>query len=173
MTIPRFPFPPGTALFPNHTSVLQYQKSVISHWNLSSYIHLRQEVLAADWHGNNESGHWQLTVLDHTQNHTIHVSFDHLIVASGHTHYPYEPKFEGRRDWEASELGRKVFHSAFHRSPEVYRGHNVLIVGGRASARDITQQVVGFANSVRTTCPGSCQCLQAPHFFSDIRFFEE
>ncbi|KAH9066745.1 hypothetical protein EDB87DRAFT_455757 [Lactarius vividus] len=42
---------------------IQYYKSMISHWNLSSYI--RHKVLAAEWHGDSVSGHWQLTVLDH------------------------------------------------------------------------------------------------------------
>ncbi|KAH9000382.1 FAD/NAD-P-binding domain-containing protein [Lactarius akahatsu] len=147
MTIPQFQFPPGTALFPNHAFVHQYHKSMISRWNLSSYIHLRHEVLAADWHGDNVSGHWQLTALDRTHNRTVHAGFDHLVVASGHNQYPYEPKFQGQQVWEASAPGRKVLHSIFYREPEVYRGRNVLVVGGGASGRDISQQVVRFANS--------------------------
>lgn len=150
VTIPQFPFPPGTALYPNHTSVLQYHKSIISRLNLSSYIRLRHEVLAADWHGDNVSGHWRLTTLDHTQNRTFHARFDHLIVASGHNHYPYEPRFQGQQVWEASAPSRKILHSIFYREPEVYRGRNVLVVGGGASGRDIAKQVAGFANSVRT-----------------------
>ena len=150
MTIPQFPFPPDAVLFPNHTFVLQYHKSIISHWNLSSYIILRREVLAADWHGDNISGQWQLTTLDHTHNRTVHAKFDHLIVATGHSHYPYEPIFQGQHVWEALTPRRKVLHSIFYREPEVYRDRNILIVGGGISSRDIAQQVVGFANSVRT-----------------------
>ena len=152
VTMPQFPFPAGTALFPNHTFALEYHKLIISHWNLSSYIRLRQEVLGADWHGDNVSGHWQLTTLDHTHNRTIHDRFDHLIVANGHNHYPYEPKFQGRQIWEASGSDRKILHSIFYRESEVYRGRNILVVGGGASGRDIAQQVAGFANSVRTIC---------------------
>jgi len=184
VTIPQFPFPPGTALFPNHSFVLQYHKSIISRWNLSSYIHLRHEVLAADWHGDNVSGHWQLTALDHTHNRTVQARFDHLIVASGHNHYPYEPRFQGQQVWEASAPRRKILHSIFYREPEMYRGRNVLIVGGGASGRDIAQQVVGFANSVRTIYlpPPSLPVLfslrltdDLPSFrwTLDIRFFKE
>jgi hypothetical protein len=97
VTIPQFPFPPGTVLFPNHTFIYQYHKSIVSHWNLSSYIRLSHEVLAADWHGDKVSGHWQLTTLDHTNNRTAHARFDHLIVATGHNHYPNEPRFQGQR----------------------------------------------------------------------------
>ncbi|KAI0291234.1 hypothetical protein B0F90DRAFT_1824041 [Multifurca ochricompacta] len=150
LTIPQFPFLVGTALFPNHTFVFKYHESIISHWNLSSYIHLEHEVLSADWHGNNVSGHWQLTTHDHARNRSTRARFDHLIVATGHNHYPYEPKLQGRPTWEASAPGRKVLHSMFYRDPEAYSGRNVLVVGGGASGRDIAQQVVGFANSVRT-----------------------
>ncbi len=71
MTIPHFPSPPGTVLFPNHTLVLQYHQSIFLRWNLSPYIRLHREVLAANWHGDNVSGHWQLTVKDRTHNRTI------------------------------------------------------------------------------------------------------
>ncbi|KAH9072966.1 FAD/NAD-P-binding domain-containing protein [Lactarius deliciosus] len=124
------PIPPRNSA---HTFVLQYQKSMISRWNLSSYIHPRHEVLAADWHGDNVSGHWQLTALDHTHNRTVHARFDHLI-------------FQGRHAWETSAPGRKILHSIFYREPEVYRGRNILVVGG-GSGQDMAQQVVGVANS--------------------------
>lgn len=148
MTLPKFPFPPGTVLFPNHTIVHRYHKSITSHWNLSSYIHLRHEVLAADWHGDEVSGYWQLTTFDRTRNRTAHARFDHLIVATGHNHYPNEPKFRGQQVWEASAPVRKILHSIFYREPDVYHGRNILLVGGGTSARDIAQHVVGFANSV-------------------------
>ena len=164
VTIPQFPFPLDTVLFPNHTFALQYHKSIISHWNLSSYIHLRHEVFAADWHGDKVSGHWQLAILDYAHNRTVHAKFDHLIVAIGHSHYPYEPKFQGQQVWEASVPRRKILHSIFYRVPEVYRGHNILVVGGGASARDIVQQMVGFANSVSTIYPPLPRCLRTSAF---------
>ena len=161
MTLPQFPFPLDTVLFPNHSVTLQYHKSIISHWNLSPYIRLRHEVLAADWHGDNVSGHWQLATLDHAQNRTIYARFDHLLVANGHNHYPYEPKFQGKQVWEASAPGRQILHSIFFREPEVFRGRNILLVGGGSSARDIAQQVVGFANSVRTVYLRATRAPQA------------
>ncbi|KAI0264217.1 hypothetical protein BC834DRAFT_884304 [Gloeopeniophorella convolvens] len=147
MTIPGFPYPPGTPLFPRHTFVRQYHDSVVSHFNLSSYIRLNHEVLSTVWHGNNATGHWQVTVLDRTHNQTIQADFDHLIVASGHNHYPNEPSLQGRQAWETSSPGREVIHSIFYREPEAFRGRNVVVVGGGASGRDIAQQVVDYANS--------------------------
>ncbi|KAH8977443.1 hypothetical protein EDB86DRAFT_1198977 [Lactarius hatsudake] len=75
-----FSFTLGVALFPNHTFILQYHKSMISRWNLSSYMRLRHEVLTAN--GYNVSDHWQPTALYHTINRTVHARFDHLIIAS-------------------------------------------------------------------------------------------
>jgi len=179
----RFPFPPGTALFPNHTFVLQYHKSIISHWNLASYIRLRHQVLEADWRGDNVTGHWHLTTLDRTHNRTTHGIFDHLIVANGHYHYPYEPRFQGRQVWEASAPSRKILHSIYYREPEAYRARNILIVGGGASGRDIARQVVVFANSVWITFTCSRPILpfgilltdNLPSFrwLLDIRFFKK
>ncbi|KAF8269764.1 hypothetical protein EI94DRAFT_1573076 [Lactarius quietus] len=164
MTIPHFPFPLGTVLFPNHAFAFQYYKSIISHWNLSSYTRLRHEVLAADWHGDNISGHWQLTTLDHAHNHIAYARFDHLIVATGRYHYPYEPRFQGQQVWEASVPGRKMLHSIFYREPEMYRSRNVLIVGGAASGRDIAQQVVGFANSTYVSIRSNSLLPDLPPF---------
>ncbi|KAH9006486.1 FAD/NAD-P-binding domain-containing protein [Lactarius hatsudake] len=112
-------------------------------------------ILAADWHGDNVSGHWQLTALDHTHNRTVHARFDHLIVATGHYHYPYEPEFQGQHAWEASAPGREILHSIFYREPEVYRGRNILVVGGGGSGQDMAHQIVGFANSTYVSLKSS------------------
>ena len=169
MTFPKFPFPPGTVLFPNHTFVHQYHKSITSHWDLSSYIRLRHEVLAADWHGDKVSGYWQLTTFDRTYNRTTHAKFDHLIVATGHNHYPNEPRFRGQQVWEASAPVRKILHSIFYREPDVYRGRNILLVGGGTSARDIAQHVVEFANSVWSVYFPPIPVASAPQPLADQR----
>ncbi|KAH9177689.1 hypothetical protein EDB89DRAFT_2226105 [Lactarius sanguifluus] len=65
--------------------------------------------------------------------HTIALfTLDHLNVATGH--YPYEPEFQGQ---QVSTPSRKILHSIFYREPEVYRGRNILVVGGGGSGKDI------------------------------------
>ncbi|KAF8269762.1 hypothetical protein EI94DRAFT_1699223 [Lactarius quietus] len=105
-------------------------------------------------------GIWSLAAhhIDHAHNHIAHARFDHLIVANGHFHYPYEPRSKGNRCGKLG-AGREIHHSVYYREPEVYRGHNVLIVGGSASGRDIAQQVVGFANSTYVSIRNSSSLL--------------
>ncbi|KAI0264175.1 hypothetical protein BC834DRAFT_274353 [Gloeopeniophorella convolvens] len=144
--LPHFPFPPLTPLYPNHTFVLHYLESIVSHWNLSSHVRLRHEVLETRWAGTNASGHWALTARG-AEGDLVHAKFDHLIVANGHNRYPAEPYIEGRTEWETSVPGRLVLHSVYYRDPEAYRGRNVIVVGGGPSGRDLALQIVGSANS--------------------------
>ncbi|KAA1476922.1 FAD/NAD(P)-binding domain-containing protein [Dentipellis sp. KUC8613] len=147
MTIPKFTFRPGTALYPQHQPVYEYHADIVNHWNLSSHLKLNHEVLESKWKGSSTAGEWILQVKDRDQDVVRDFTFDHLIIANGHNHYPYEPKLEGRKRWEQSGVNRTVFHSIFYRNPEDYRGKNVVVVGGGASGRDVAQQVVGIANS--------------------------
>lgn len=148
VTIPHWPFRPLTALFPHHESVLQYHEDVVRNFSLESHLRLNSEVVEARW----ADHHWNLHIEDHSTNASASTSrkaeFDHLIVATGHNHYPYEPEFDGRRTWEEADSSRRVVHSIFFRDPADFAGKNVLVVGGGASGRDSTQQIVWHANSV-------------------------
>ncbi|KAI0050813.1 FAD/NAD(P)-binding domain-containing protein [Auriscalpium vulgare] len=147
MTLPNFPFRPGTPLYPRHPAVQQYHRDIVEHWNLSSYIKFNHEVLETRWRGTSEAGRWQVAVRDRLQNETSVSQFDHLIVASGHNHYPFEPIIPGRDLWEAGAPNRKTLHSIYYRQPQDYAGRNVVVVGGGASTRDIAQQIAPLTNS--------------------------
>ena len=148
MTIPHFPFRPETPLYPQHPDVQQYHVDIINHWNLSSHLRLNHEILESRWIGSSEKGQWRLLIKDRLHNETTtEEEFDHLIIANGHNHYPYEPVIEGREEWERGSH-RLILHSIFYRNPEDFKARNVVVVGGGASGRDIAQQVVEFANSV-------------------------
>ena len=148
VTLPEFPFPPGTPLFPHHSKVEQYHRAIVARWNLSSYIMLHHEVVRAAWVGSQHAGHWALHVLDVAKDVQHESYFDHLIVANGHFHFPAEPHLAGRTAWEHARAGRVIVHSMYYRDPEVYRHRNVVVVGGGASGHDLAQQIVGIANSV-------------------------
>ncbi|KAI0317614.1 FAD/NAD-P-binding domain-containing protein [Amylostereum chailletii] len=149
MTIPHFTFQPETPLFPGCASVQQYHDDVVNHWNLSSHIRLNHTVTNTRWHGTESTGHWIVTVEARhgAEQQASHGEFDHLIIANGHNHYPYEPTFEGRQEWLDAAPNRTFVHSIFFRGPEDFKGKNVLVVGGGASGQDIAHHVVGSANS--------------------------
>ncbi|KAI0067902.1 dimethylaniline monooxygenase [Artomyces pyxidatus] len=147
MTHPQFPFRPGTPLYPHHPHVQQYHTDLINNWNLSSHLRLNHEVVEVQWIGTPESGRWTVKVKDILRNEYLDSEFDHLIIANGHNHFPFEPEIEGKDAWVKSAVNRSTLHSIFYRDPQSFTGQNVLVVGGGASGRDIAQQIVQFANS--------------------------
>ncbi|KAI0052406.1 FAD/NAD-P-binding domain-containing protein [Auriscalpium vulgare] len=147
MTIPHLPFRPGTALYPHHPYILQYHRDIVDRWDLSSYINLNQEVVETVWTGTPDEGRWFVKVRDRRLNKTLDSYFDHLVVASGHNHFPHQPHIQGCEQWIAGSPNRTVLHSVYYRRPEEYEGRNVIVVGAGASGRDLAQQIVGYANS--------------------------
>ncbi|PSR74330.1 hypothetical protein PHLCEN_2v9947 [Hermanssonia centrifuga] len=155
MTYPGFTFRPGTPLFPTHNYVQQYHADFAEHFNLSSYIHLNHTVLATGWRGNNTHGEWVVDVEYDLGTKVYRRSFDHLIVANGHNHYPRIPHWPGEEDWLASSPTREILHSIFYRNPERYTNQTVIVVGGGASGRDAALQIGPLAKTYQSLREGS------------------
>lgn len=149
MTYPGYTFPPGTPLFPSHEYVKQYHVDFAKEFNLGRHLRLNHTVVAAGWVGSNTQGKWLVDVAKVEDGEgvgeTVQHSFDHLIVANGHNHYPRIPHWKGEDEWLASTPAgrpkRELLHSIFYREPEAYVNRTVVIVGGGASGRDAALQV--------------------------------
>ena len=149
MTYPGYPFPPNTPLFPSHEYVESYHIDVAEKLNLTQYIQLDSEVYAAGWRGNSTHGKWEVEVrqsdLRTGQSTILRDTFDHLVVANGHNHYPRVPHFNGTSEWlahsPADKPRRELLHSIFYRDPEHYANQTVVVVGAGASGRDAASQV--------------------------------
>jgi cation diffusion facilitator CzcD-associated flavoprotein CzcO len=149
MTYPGFTFRPNTPLFPSHQYVQQYHADYVEHFNLTRFIYVNHTVLAAGWKGNSTHGEWIIDVertgRDTKATEVVRRSFDHLIIASGHNHYPRTPHWDGEAAWLANTPAgapkREIHHSIFYREPENYTNRTVVIVGGGASGRDAALQV--------------------------------
>ena len=155
MTYPGFTFRPKTPLFPGHEYVEQYHVDFAAHYNLTQYIHLNHTVHAAGRLGNDTHGKWDLEVHRKEKGarpEIIRKTFDHLIVANGHNHYPRVPRWNGTDDWLANSPSgspkRELLHSIFYRNPTQYMNLTVLIVGNGASGRDAALQVGPLARAV-------------------------
>ncbi|EKM50639.1 uncharacterized protein PHACADRAFT_152793 [Phanerochaete carnosa HHB-10118-sp] len=160
MTYPGFTFPPGTPLFPSHEYMWQYHVDYVAHFNLTRFIHLNRTVLAAGWKGSSRQGKWVVDVgrtdrPDDVEQRT----FDHLIVANGHNHYPRVLHWSGEDDWVGNTpLGkpkRQILHSIFYREPEDYINRTVVVVGGGASGRDAVLQVGALTKTYQSLKEGS------------------
>jgi hypothetical protein len=149
MTYPGFPFPPGTPLYPSHEYVQRYHADYADKRNLTQYIRFNHTLGSASWSGSPDDGAWDLTLrVGHGQDTSlIRRRVDHLVVASGHNHYPRVPLFEGTSSWLGADSKREIRHSIYYRTPDHYLNHTVLVVGGGASGRDAAQQIVPFASA--------------------------
>ncbi|BFZ61528.1 hypothetical protein YB2330_002594 [Saitoella coloradoensis] len=71
-------------------------------------------------------------------------TFDAVVVCSGHYSVPYMPDIKGLKDYAAKWKGR-VSHTKEFRTPEAFRGKNVLVIGGNISAFDLCKAILPVA----------------------------
>ncbi|KZT67133.1 FAD/NAD(P)-binding domain-containing protein [Daedalea quercina L-15889] len=170
MTYPHVPFPPGTDLYPGWDVTRQYHVDFATQFDLWPHVRLNHTVVSAQWHGHDGYGDWHVTVHSPpvdggSEDVVLRRTFDHLVVANGHNHYPHIPEWDGTDDWLAYPRPglpkRELIHSIYYRDPERYRGQTVVVVGTGASGRDIALQVGTLATVYqvvrgnKTTTPGA------------------
>ncbi|KZT04453.1 FAD/NAD-P-binding domain-containing protein [Laetiporus sulphureus 93-53] len=190
MTYPHVPFPPGTSLFPSWKAVLQYHEDFAKRFDLTPHIRLNHTVVSTQWHGHDDFGDWHVEVhspspdADSGEEVVLKRTFDHLVVATGHNHYPHIPTWNGTDDWLANSRAgspkRQIVHSIYYRHPKDYANQSVVLVGTGASGRDIALQVGPLARVVyqsvrenKTTTPGA-DVIEKPeiaYFTSDTIVF--
>ncbi|QRV77773.1 flavin-containing monooxygenase/FMO family protein [Ceratobasidium sp. AG-Ba] len=139
-----FPAAPSTPLFTPAGNVHDYMHSYAAQFNLRQYIKFNSTVTSASW--NQSTGRWEVTSQSSngTSSDTSKSYFDHLFVANGHYRRPFIPEIAGFSDWAASD-SRSYTHSICYRTPEPYKNHSVLVIGGGRSGIDISEEVAGVA----------------------------
>ncbi|NYD57094.1 cation diffusion facilitator CzcD-associated flavoprotein CzcO [Nocardioides marinisabuli] len=129
------PMDPGGAAYPHHSEVRDYLASYADRFALREHYEMGTRVVSARPH---ELG-WEL-VTEHDGEQRTRV-FDGLLVASGTLHTPRVPRLPG-------EFTGTVLHSSQYRSPSVFTGQRVLVVGCGNSGADIAVDAVHHAASV-------------------------
>ena len=150
MTYPLTPFKPGTPLYPPHWHILQYLEDVASGLNSTGEIHLSHKVEQATFDSHLQHP-WTLHLYDrsHAHREPFIRHYDHLVIASGHNHYPYMPSWHGSQEWlDTAPTKRFITHSIWYREPERYKGQMVVVVGAAASGNDMASQVVPYVEKV-------------------------
>ncbi|MGE3342976.1 MAG: flavin-containing monooxygenase [Vicinamibacterales bacterium] len=127
---PGFPMPESYPDYPRHDQVLNYIKAYAVHHGLDGDITFdtRVERVIA------EGERWLATLSDGSRR-----SWDALVVATGVTWHPNQPQVPGTFDGEQ-------MHAFYFKSPDVFRGKRVLIVGGGNSAADIACEAARTAS---------------------------
>ena len=132
---PDFPMPREFPDYPHHSQILEYLRSYAVRFGLLDHIRFQTSVerLAPARPDDPASG-WEIQLSDRS----IH-RFDAVVIANGHHIAPRAPEYPGRFSGE-------TLHSAEYRSPEIFPGKRVLVVGGGNSGCDIVVEAAQFAD---------------------------
>lgn len=132
---PDFPMPADYPDYPHHSQILEYLRAYAARFGLLERIRFRTAVDRIDPVREGEPGTgWEVSCSDGTS-----ASFDHLVIANGHNWFPKWPEYPGTFAGEA-------MHSADYRTPDVFAGKRVLVVGGGNSGCDIAVEAAQTAS---------------------------
>ena len=145
-----FPFPDGTPLYPDHAAVARYLEAYADRFGLRPLIRFNARVAAVEAAG----AGWTVR-LDGGAAET----FDAVVVASGHQGVPKHPPFAG-------DFGGEYLHAHAYRTPDRFRGQDVLVVGVGNSACDIAADICGVTAS--TTMAARSPVLLMPRMVGGV-----
>jgi cation diffusion facilitator CzcD-associated flavoprotein CzcO len=127
-----YPMPADYPHYPSHRLFLRYLRSVARHFGLYESASFGTSVTRVE----PDNGHWRVTASNGGT--TVYRG---VFVANGMQRLPNYPRYPGVFEGE-------TIHSVDYRSPDVFRGKRVLIVGGGNSGCDIAVDAAQTAASV-------------------------
>lgn len=130
-----FPMAAEVAPYPHHSEMRRYFRDYAKHFGLYTHYRFNTRVLHLERleHG------WKLTSEQDGQ--VREEVFDGVLIANGTLHQPNRPALPGNFSGE-------LLHSADYRSPAIFDGKRVLLVGCGNSACDIAVDAVHRARGV-------------------------
>ncbi len=130
-----FPMKETVADYPSHRELLAYFGDFADHFGLRGGFEFGTEVICAT----PRDGAWDVTVDGLSgRRTTTHAG---VLVANGTLSEPNVPTFEGSFDGE-------ILHTSAYKSPQVFAGKRVLVIGAGNSGCDIAVDAVHHARSV-------------------------
>lgn len=118
--------------FPHHTQVFEYLKSYAERFALRDAIEFETGVERLEPAG----PHWQVRLTSGERR-----LYEGVVVANGHNWDPRWPDFPGQLDGE-------VMHAAEYKTPDVFRGRRVLVVGAGNTGCDLAVEAATHAEAV-------------------------
>lgn len=128
-----FPMADSVADYPSHREMKAYFRAFARRFDLYRHFRFNAEVLRAEPKGDNGAG-WTITWRD-GEGAEHREDFAGLIIANGTLSEPNMPQFPGTFSGE-------LIHSSAYRSPSIFAGKRVLIVGGGNSGCDIAVDAI-------------------------------
>ena len=130
-----FPMKDQVAQYPSHKELRAYFRDFVDHFGLRDHYEFNTRVIRMEPDGD----HWLLTTECKGVQQTR--TFTGVMIANGTLHTPNQPALPG-------EFAGELMHSSEYRSPEVFSGKRVLIIGCGNSGADIAVDAVHHARSV-------------------------
>lgn len=131
-----FPMAEEVADYPSHRELRNYFRAFADHFDLRRHYRFETAVQRVE---RSTEGGWTVTFKVPDGVRTEH--FRGLLLANGTLSEPHIPRFEGTFSGE-------IFHSAQYKSPAVFEGNRVLVVGAGNSGCDIVVDAVHRAERV-------------------------
>ena len=127
-----FPMGKDVADYPSHRELKKYFRDFAKAYDLYPHYRFGAEVLSAVPNGGTGEG-WLVSWKDEAG--TQSAEFVGVMIANGTLSEPNMPNFDGQFDGE-------MIHAAHYRSPSVFAGKRVLVIGGGNSGCDIAVDAV-------------------------------
>jgi cation diffusion facilitator CzcD-associated flavoprotein CzcO len=127
-----YPMPAEYPDYPHHTQILAYLRAYADEFGVTPRIRYRTQVerIEPERAGAADTA-WMVTAAGTT------TRYDAVVVANGHNWSPKTPAYAGTFTGE-------TMHSAHYRTPDVFVGKRVLVVGGGNSGCDIAVEAAQF-----------------------------
>ncbi|XP_033761143.1 dimethylaniline monooxygenase [N-oxide-forming] 2-like [Pecten maximus] len=143
MAFPDFPHKPGPS-FLSRPEVCDYLQRYADLYDLRKYI--KMNTFVQDVRPNSTDCHtkWTVSYFDVRNKEEVHTEvFDAVIVCNGHHEKMNSPEIEGIEEFQG-----EVFHSHHYRTPENFKGKNVVVLGASFSGQDIAVGISAYAKQV-------------------------
>jgi putative flavoprotein involved in K+ transport len=123
--LPRLPIPRSEGKWVSRDGVARYLEAYARHHRLN--VVLGTEVARLD----RDDGGWRASTTDEA------IRADTVVIATGYNRFPFLPDWPGREGFTG-----ELIHSSSYRSPQPYRGKDVLVVGTGNSGAEIAVDLV-------------------------------
>lgn len=130
-----FPMKEEVAPYPHHAELREYFRDYAKHFDLYRHYEFNTRVLAVERDG----AGWLISTRQGDEVSTRR--FDGLLIANGTLHHPNMPTLPG-------EFAGRLMHASEYRTPSVFDGKRVLVVGCGNSGADIAVDAVHHASKV-------------------------
>ncbi|KAH6645436.1 FAD dependent oxidoreductase [Truncatella angustata] len=137
-------WPDGKRAPLDHNEVLAYLQRIAKIHGVEDKIHFSTRVESVTKQGDAQWRVQASKLVANSASYTLERKtwiFDAVVVAAGRYGEPRVPDIPGLSSWKHAHANR-VMHSKQYRTPKLYQGKTVLIIGGFISAAEITNELV-------------------------------